>query len=306
MAEDAAIFDMVIIGGGPAGLSAALWCGDLGLRSVVLERSFEPGGQLLHTYNQIKNYPGIPSIAARELRDRFAGGLADSLIITNADVDSTDLSRGVTTLSDGRQYRGRSILIATGVRRRELGIPGERYFWGRGVIDSGVKRRDALAGKLIAIVGGGDAAIENALVLSETAEQVIVVHRTDRFTARPEFLDAARRRTNIKFMPGTRVTTIQGGTEVEYIGIETADGRRDVEVDAVLIRIGVMPNTEAFQGQIELDDKGYIVIDASCRTTLDRVYAAGDAANPTAPTIAAAIGQASIAVKSAIGQLKGT
>src|SRR5688572_32361856 len=193
--EDPKQIDVIIIGGGPAGISAYLWCSELGLSSVVLEKEMEVGGQLLWTFNPVENYLGVKAANGRDLRNRFLMHLDGRNIqyLTDANVASVDLVEKVVTLDNGRSFFGRAIIIATGVRRRQLSVSGEQEFQNRGMLLSGVKAMDEVRGKRVVIVGGGDAAIENALMLSEKAEKVYLVHRRREFTARKEFIDRLKR-----------------------------------------------------------------------------------------------------------------
>src|SRR5688500_2501014 len=188
------IFDTVIIGGGPAGISAALWCSELGLSAVLLERSGQLGGQLHNIFNPIRNFPGREAENGEDFYREFVKCLQDRRvrIITNATIGRIDAGEKRTSLADGSSFRSTAIIIAAGVRRRDLGVRGEGEFRGRGVLESGAKDRRLVEGKRVVVVGGGDAAIENALIFSEFAEKVVVVHRRDRFTARSEFLAAAQ------------------------------------------------------------------------------------------------------------------
>jgi len=202
-------------------------------------------------------------------------------------------------LEDGRHLTARAIIIATGVRRRKLDVPGEDEFCGRGILDSGATAKNEVAGKTVVIVGGGDAALENALMLGETAKRVTVVHRRDEFTARRDFVDRARQNLKIEFVLNSNVAAITRNQNVE--GVEICDVRSGatshLATDTLLIRIGVVPNTEVFQGQLELDKSGYIVADPNCATSLPHAYAAGDVANPRSPTISTAAGTAATAAK---------
>jgi thioredoxin reductase (NADPH) len=295
-------YDVVIVGGGPGGLAALHWCAGLGMTAILLEKEAGFGGQLLNIYNPITNYPGVAAANGSEMLDILLEPLESSGRRPGAEVVSADLKERRVVLADETAYSGRAIILATGVRRRSLGVPGEVEFSGRGVLRSGAKERDEVAGKRVVIVGGGDAALENALMLAERARSVTVVHRRQRFSARPEFLDAARGNHLIEFQTDATLTLIDGRDAVEAVQIEnTVTGELSrVPADAVLIRIGVEPNTELFRGQVDLDEKGYIVVDHNSATSAEGVFAIGDAANPTAPTIAAAMGQASIAAKAAL------
>jgi thioredoxin reductase (NADPH) len=293
--------DVLILGGGPAGMAAAMWCSELGLEGILVERGPELGGQLNMIYNPIKNYPGLETADGKDLCERFRRSLASRTfeLRLSAEVKKADLAARSFDLADGDQYSANSILIATGVRRRKLGIPGEAEFHGRGILESGARSRNAVAGKRVLIVGGGDAAFENALMLSETAEQVILVHRRAEFTAREEFVESVRARSNVKILTNCRLTEITGNTSVTAASIEeiTSGSPHLVDVDAVLIRIGVQPNSELFRGQLETDTDGYITIDSLCRTSVEGVYSIGDVANPVSPTISTAAGMAAVAVK---------
>ena len=301
MAEQGTTYDVIIAGGGPGGLSAALWCAELGLSSILLEKETELGGQLLHIYNAIKNYIGIEAGSGRELCDVFLRQINAARInrLTDVEIVKADLTHKTVTLADGRVYSSRAIIIATGVRRRKLMVPGEEEFRGCGVLESGSKDKDKVHGKAVVIIGGGDAALENALILSDTARKIIVVHRRDALKARTEFVRAAQALANIEFCLDAQIIAILGKEDVEAVEIEhLTDGRNSqVKTDAVLIRIGVEPNTELFFGQIDLDDAGYVIVDARCATSLEGIFGVGDVVNHLTPTIAAAVGQGSIAAK---------
>lgn len=302
MVNNSTDFDVIIIGGGPGGLSAALWCSDLGLRSVVIEKGAEFGGQLLLTFNQIENYLGVESTSGRELADRFLRHLENRAIdrFTGASIEDVDLDRKTVTLADGRILVGRAIIIATGVRRRKLEVQGEEEFAGQGVLHSGVKDRETVRGKGVVIVGGGDAALENALILGGLAKEITLVHRGSEFSAREEFVERAKELTNIRVVFNATVTAILGNTEVEALELQHAISGEitTISADAVLIRIGVVPNTEFLCGQVPLDGVGYVITDAYCATNVAGVYAVGDVANPVGPTVSNAVGQGATAAKS--------
>lgn len=294
-------FDVLIIGGGPGGLSAALWCADLYLNTAIVEKESEYGGQLLWTHNAITNYLGVDAQNGRELRDRFFKQIENRQIkrSTGAEIVRADLSEKTVDLADGRRFSANAIVIATGVRRRKLDIPGEKELLGKGVLESGVKSKNEMTGKTIVIVGGGDAALENALLLAETAAKVTVVHRREEFTTRNDFIERAANEPKIEFRLSTQVTAIVGNTTVEGVEIfDAGNGKHAyLQADAVLIRIGVAANSELFCGQIATDDAGYIMVDRECRTDLGGVFAVGDVANPISPTISTAVGMGATAAK---------
>ena len=294
--------DVAIVGGGPAGISAAIWCVELGLKYVLFEREAEVGGQMLSTHGPVHNYPGLRAGNGRELRDLFLAHAAQSGIepVTRTGVVEADLSQRTLSLADGTAVRFGNLVIATGVRRQQLGIPGEIEFADRGMLRSGVLARESVKGKKVVIVGGGDAALENALILSKTAERVTVVHRGDHFRARNEFVSAAGEESNISFLFGSRVTEIVGSGTIEAVTIEEtlSSERSRLATDFILVRIGVEPNSELFADQLDTDEQGYIRTDSTCLTSRSGIYAIGDIAHPTSPTIATAVGTGATAAKS--------
>lgn len=296
-------YDVIIIGGGPAGLSAALWCSDLGMRAILLEEEKEFGGQLLRTFNLIRNYPGIEESTGKEIRDSFLSQVVRGKVErrTGVAISRVDLASRTIWMEDGTSLTSNAIIIATGVGRRKLGVAGEDEFVGRGILDSGVRNRETVAGKDVVIVGGGDAALENAIILGENARTVTLVHRSNEFRARPHFIETASNMHNVTFRLNTRITSICGDTNVSAVELfDTATAESSVmAADAVLIRVGVMPNTDLFQDQIELDQNGYIKVDAACSTNIEGVFAVGDVANPVAPTIVSAAGMGATAAKNA-------
>lgn len=294
-------FDVIVIGGGPAGLSAALWCDELGLKTLLLEKDEEWGGQLRRVYNRIENYLGMEAAGGPEMRDRFVQQTEKRSFIKRlrSVVSAVDVENKLVTLGSGESIKSRSMIIATGVRRRRTGAEGEAVFTGKGIIESGKKDSKEAAGKRVLIVGGGDAAIENASILSEVAEKVFVVHRRAESTAREEFLEKAKKADNIEFLPGTTLRKISGDEKVR--GAElliTATGEPEfLPVEIVLIRIGVEPNTEIFKEIVRMDDLGYISVNSRCETSVEGVYAAGDAANPLSPTVSSAVGTGATAAR---------
>lgn len=292
--------DVVVIGGGPAGLSAAAWCSDLGLSAVLIEEADTPGGQLHLINNPIANYAGLAAANGRE----FAAKLLDwekqfaflRLIGTRAEsVSAEPLS---VRTAKGEEFRPRAVILATGVSRRKLGLAGEEELVGKGVLRSGAGQREEAKGKHVIIVGGGDAAIENAVLLSEFAKRVTVVHRSREFRARPEFLERAKAATNVDFKTETYVTAIRGEKLFEGVDVAEPGGAGDsIEADLLLVRIGFKPNSELLRGLAELDVSGYVQVDVNSETSIPMIFACGDVANPISPTISTAAGMGATAAK---------
>ena len=293
--------DVIIIGAGPAGLSAALWCDELGLDTLVLDQEEEIGGQLLSVYNPIENYPGVHASNGRELRERFSETIegADFDLWTNVEIETVDLKAKKIYLRSGEELQAISIIIATGVRRRRLDIPGEAEFKGRGIIESATRDRNLFAGRDVCVIGGGDAAAENALLLAEVCPTVTIVHRGKALRARREFVERLHDTHCVTVFTESNVTNILGDKEVEAVEILRKDAIKPFQmaVRGVLVRIGVEPNTELVREQLKLDERGYVVITSQQETNVRNVFAIGDVSNPLAPTISSAVGAGATAAK---------
>lgn len=291
-------FDVIIIGGGAAGISAALWCDELGLSALLLEETEELGGQLLWTHNEIKNYLGAEASNGRELRDIFVKQLENRRFEKRfgAKCAEIDLAKKMISLQNGESFSAKAIVIASGIRRRRLNVEGELKFQNKGIITSGKRDAEQAKGKNVLIVGGGDAAFENALILAETAKSVTLAYRGKTFRARVEFVEQVSKNPKIKLLTETIVRKIIGAETVE--AVEFDNGKQSFEI--ILIRIGVEPNTEFLRGKIDLDEQGYIKINETCETSAKMIFAIGDVANPLSPTISSAVGMGATAAKAIV------
>ncbi len=293
--------DVIIIGAGPAGLSSALWCDELGLDTLVIERAAEVGGQLLRVHNPIENYLGVRAADGRELRDLFAEQVEDKEfdLWTEAEIESVDLRAKRVRLRSGEELQSIALIIATGVRRRRLGVPGESEFEGRGVLESGRLDRDKVKGEDVLVVGGGDAAAENALLLAEVCATVTLVHRGKSLSARAEFAERVKSDHRITVFTETTLESILGGERVESVEMLRAGALKPMRmaVRGVLVRVGVEPNTELFKEQLHTDERGYVVVTGEQETSAEMVFAAGDVSNPLAPTVSGATGAGATAAK---------
>lgn len=294
-------FDVIIIGGGAAGISAALWCAELGLRALLLEARDELGGQLLWVHNQIKNHLGVEAENGRELRDIFVRQIENYnfTVRLQAQVCEVDLKNKIVLLEDGAEFSAKAITIATGVQRRKLNVAGEAEFKDKGVLASGKRNPSAAKNKNVVVAGGGDAAFENALILAETARTVTLVYRGENFRARKEFVEKVQNNPKIEILTETILTKIIGENCVQAIEIKNSKTKKTkiLLAEAVLVRIGVEPNTKNFRRELNLDEHGYIKIDSTCETNVEGIFAAGDVANPISPTVSSAVGMGATAAK---------
>lgn len=293
--------DVIIIGAGPAGLSTAFWCDELGLDTLVLEQAEEVGGQLHRVYNPINNYLGLKARNGAELLERFAADVdsAEFDLWTQTSIASVDLKAKRVLLASGEELQSIALVIATGVRPRDLGVPGEKEFAGKGMIESGSRDRELFAGQDVCVVGGGDAAVENALLLAEVCPTVTLVHRGKKLRARSEFTGKLQSQHCITVFTESVLTRILGQDRVEAVEIQRKQGLKPFQlaVRGVLIRIGVEPNTGLFREQLDSDEKGYIAVNSQQETSVPMVFAVGDVSNPLAPTISSATGGGATAAK---------
>jgi len=292
--------DVIIIGAGPAGLSTAFWCDELGLDTLVLEQANEVGGQLHRVYNPIRNYLGLGASNGAELLEHFAANIdsAEFDLWTQTTISSVDLKAKRVSLASGENLQSIALVIATGVRPRELGVPGEKEFTGKGMIESATRDRELFAGQDVCVVGGGDAAVENALLLSHDCPTVTLVHRGKKLRARREFTEQLQTVHCITVFTESVLTRIMGHDQVEAVEIKRKQGLKPFQlaVGGVLIRIGVEPNTELFREQLETEN-GYIAVNSQQETNVPMVFAVGDVSNPVGPTISGATGAGATAAK---------
>jgi len=293
--------DVLIIGAGAAGLSAARWCDELGLDTLLLEANEKVGGQLAWIHNRVDNYLGVHAENGQQLRELFTKETAacDFDLWTGVQIESVDLKAKRISLQSGEKLQSIAVVIATGLRRRKLGIPGEAEFAGRGIIESGKRDRDELIGKDVCVIGGGDAAAENALLLADDCPTVTLVHRGRKLHARREFTEQLHTHHCITVFPESNVRRILGNDRVEAVEIERAAAIKPFQmaVQGVVIRIGFEPNTDFVREQLNLDDRGYVIVDSRQETSVENVFAIGDVSNPLAPTIAGAVGAGATAAK---------
>ena len=288
------IHDMIVIGGGPAGYTSALYAARAGLDVLIIEK-MSVGGQMAVT-DTIDNYSGFSEgIPGWELGMKMQAGAERFGAVTKyGEVVSVELEgrvKKVKTSSD--ELLSRTVVIATGAGPRELGIEREEEYVGRGVHYCAHCDGRFYKNKVVAVVGGGNSALEDALYLSRLAAKVYLIHRRDSFRASKIYVDALGKSTNIEFLANSSVSELIADERVN--GIRLADGR-ELEVNALFVSIGRKPASELFCGQLELDAGGYIVADESTRTIIDGVYAVGDVRTKPLRQVVTAVGDGAVAV----------
>ena len=293
------LYDMLIIGGGPAGYTAALYAARAGLHALVVEK-FSAGGQMVQT-QQIDNYPGfVDGIGGWELADQMKKQAerfgAQSL---NAEVHRLDLSASpkVAETSEGI-LQARTVVIATGANPRPLGLPEEAELLGRGVAYCAVCDGMFYRGKTVVVVGGGNTAAEDALHLSRIAKKVILVHRRDSLRADRIYHDPLLKADNVSFCWNSTVSEILHGdvvTGVRLRDVNTGE-ESDVACDGVFVSIGRNPATELVKDQLALDEGGYILAGESTETSIPGVYAVGDVRQKPLRQVVTAVADGAVAV----------
>ncbi len=293
---------VVIIGGGPAGLAAAIYAVRSGIDARVIEKA-APGGQIFIT-DRIENYPGFPEgITGPELADRMrdqAKRLGADIV--QDEVTSVDLSGDTkkVSLSMNEDLTCDALVIATGSRPNQLGVPGERRLWGRGVSYCATCDGHFFKGERMAVVGGGDSAVQEAAMLANLAEEVYIIHRRDQFRAQDYLSQCAIGKSNIKVLWNTVVEEIGGEQDVKSLLLKNTESGEtwSLDVAGVFIYVGVLPATEFLNGAVALTEDGYIKAAEDGATSVPAVFAAGDVRDKPARQIATAVGDAANTIKS--------
>ncbi|MBN1639904.1 MAG: thioredoxin-disulfide reductase [Anaerolineae bacterium] len=276
-------YDLIIIGGGPAGLTAAIYAGRAAITPLVLSGGM-PGGQISSTA-LVENYPGFPkgangfelAVGFQEQAEHFG---AEIVIEPATEVDLS--VRPFVVKTRGETYQARSVIIATGAFPRRLGIPGEREFFGRGVSTCATCDGFLYKEKRVVVVGGGDSAIDEGLFLAKFASEVIVVHRRDALRAHKQLQERAFANPKMRFVWDSVAEEVLGNGKVTGLRVRNVKSGETqvIETSGVFVYVGLIPATKIFQGQIDLDDAGYVITDAHKRTNVPGVFAAGDVENP--------------------------
>lgn len=303
------IYDVIIVGGGPAGYAAALYAARANLSTLVLEK-FSPGGQMATT-DMIENYPGFPEgINGFELAMQMKNG-AERFGVTSklTEVKSVDLQttpKLVTTRKD--TFAAKTVILATGAFPRELGLPNERELRGRGVsycaTCDGMFYRD----KTVVIVGGGNTAVADAIFLAKICKKVYLVHRRDELRASKTYMETLKRAENIEFVWDSEVTELHAEQFLTGVTVRNKKNSetRLLDCDGVFVAIGNIPNTELVKGQIELDEAGYVIADETTKTNVEGVFAIGDMRQKPLRQVVTAVADGAVAAKFAEEYIDGT
>lgn len=299
------IYDLVIIGSGPAGLSAAIYASRAALDYVVIESAPVSGGQVLTTAD-VDNYPGLPLIGGWELSMKMrehADRLGAVFEIKEAvSIENTGKTKKIK-FTDGTEYESRTVIAAMGATARKLDVRGEKEYKGRGVSYCATCDGNFYRGKTAAVVGGGDTAMEDALYLSRLCEKIYIIHRRDEFRAAKSLVDKVKAQKNIELLMDTTVSEIKGDLTVKCIEIETKGIKRELQTDGVFIAVGVNPCSGLLKGLAQTDTAGYVIAGENCATNCEGIFAAGDLRKKMLRQIVTAAADGANAVNSVVNYL---
>ncbi|WP_069998632.1 thioredoxin-disulfide reductase [Cellulosilyticum sp. I15G10I2] len=269
--------DIIIIGGGPAGLTAAMYAGRAQLDTLVLEKQFQ-GGQMMNT-NEVENYPGILQTTGPELSSvmyehasQFGTQMAYEEVVG---IEVSESIKKVITTTE--TYETKTIILAMGAKPRQLGVEKEQDLWGRGVSYCAICDGGFFRDKEVAVVGGGDTAVEDALYLSRLAKKVYLIHRRDELRA-TQILQQRILASNVEIIWDSKVTKLyseQALTGIEVTNIKT-NQVKDIDIQGLFIAVGSVPATSLVSGHVSLNEQGYIIAGENCETNVEGVFAAGD------------------------------
>ncbi len=301
-------WELIIIGAGAAGLASGIYGARSGLKTLVLDEKL--AGGTTADAPVIENYPGFQSITGVELAQKMAAHCRSSgaTIREFEAVASLDLKGEKKIVKTNRGvYEAKAVIIASGSHYREIGVPGEKEFRGRGVSYCGICDGPLFKGKRVLVVGGGNSAVITALYLAGIVSEVKIAHRRDVFRAEEALVKDLKRKENVEILWNTEVREITGGKGVEKVAVfnnktgETAE----ISVDGVFVQVGEAPNSQlAKDAGVEVDEKGYIKVDVFQRTNIPGVYAAGDVTNHPVKQVGTAVGQGITAALEAYGFIR--
>lgn len=301
-------WELIIIGAGPAGLAAGIYGVRSGLKTLVLEEKI--AGGTTADAPMIENYPGFRSVSGFELAQKMVAHAKDSGVTIHEfeTVTELDLKTAERTVkSDKATYKTKAVIITSGCHYRELDIPGEKEFRGKGVSYCGLCDGPLFKGKRLLVVGGGNSALITTLYLAGLASEVKIAHRKDSFRAEAALVQSLREKPNIEILWNTEITQIKGERLVNKAILldNKANVTRELTIDGIFVQVGEDPNSRiAREASVAVDEDGYIIVDALQRTSIHGVYAAGDVSNHPVKQVGTAVGHGITAATEAYGYIR--
>lgn len=301
------MYDVIIAGAGSAGLTAGIYAARAGMSAIIIEKIFA-GGQIARAH-VVENYPGFPEgIKGAELALNLkAQAERMGAVIENAEITGFDLLGDEKRVMTGdKTYSGKTVILAMGAKYKSLGLRSEKKLVGSGVSYCATCDGAFFKGKDVAVIGGGDTALEDALYLANFASHIYIVHRRNELRAQKALQKAAMSNSKIELVWDSEVDTVLGKSLVEGIRLKNKNTQkmRDIPVSGVFIAIGTSPETENLKGQINIDDAGYIITDVSMRTNAPGVFAAGDIVAKPLRQVVTAAADGAVAVYSSLSYIR--
>ena len=299
------MYDIIVVGGGPAGLVASLYAKRANKSVLVIEKGTF-GGQI--TYSpKVENIPGFLSLTGNE----FAEKLTEQVLEQGADVECCEvlsIKNGdiKTVVTDDGEFTAKSVIIATGAKHRMLGLDREEQFVGEGISFCAVCDGAFYQGKTVAVIGGGNSALQEALLLSDLAKKVYVIQNLEFFTGEQKLVEQLTAKDNVETILGTTVEALLGETELTGITVKSADGSlTDIALDGMFVAIGLIPQNDAFAEIVKLNDYGYVDAAEDCKTDADGIFVAGDCRSKRIRQVATAAADGAIAALAACDYVDG-
>ena len=305
------MYDLIIIGSGPAGLSAAVYGKRAGLNLLVIEEKPMSGGQVLNTY-EVDNYLGMPGVGGFDMGMKFkehADAVGTEYKMTSVTAIRDEGYVKIVETADGTSYESKTLILATGAEHAALGVPGEEEYRGKGVSYCATCDGAFFRQKDVAVVGGGDVAVEDAVYLARMCRKVYLIHRRDSLRAAKGLQEKLMNCDNVEILWNRTVQNIYGSGLVEGVRLShvTEQTEEELAVDGVFIAVGMHPNTEAFRNTVPCDEQGYVTAGEDCVTKAEGIFAAGDLRTKQVRQIITALADGACAVASVeryLGALK--
>ena len=302
------MYDLIIIGSGPAGLSAAVYAKRAGLNMLIIEKNPVSGGQIIDTY-EVDNYLGIPGVNGfdlamkfREHADKLGAEFADGTVTKVEVIDKGSDTKAPVykVVTDAGEYETHTVILATGAHHSKLGVPGEEEYTGKGVSYCATCDGAFYKGKVTAVNGGGDVAVEDAIFLSRFCSKVYLIHRRDELRATRILQDELFGLPNVEIIWDSVVKEINGEDKVNSVHIENVKTKeeKDVTIDGIFVAIGIHPSTDLFADLLECDEKGYVVASEDGATSMPGIFVAGDSRKKRLRQIVTAVADGANAVTS--------
>ncbi len=296
------IYDLAILGAGPAGICAAIYATRAKLNTIWLDKKFVQGGQIVDTY-EVDNYPGLPGITGLDFGEAMAGHAKKlGMKPQREPVRSIEAEQGIKVIRTKKnEYRARAVIIACGATHRHLGIPGEEELSGMGVSYCATCDAAFFQDRTVVVVGGGNVAVEDAILLSRTCKKVYLVHRRDELRAEKILQECLFACKNVELIWDSIPLSIEGTDKVEALKIQNKKTQEEsfIETDGVFIAVGIVPGTEKFKDLVKLDEAGYIVAGEDGITSEPGIFAAGDIRTKNLRQVVTAVADGANAVASA-------